>query len=83
LLLPFSGTIIGLLTYILLKGELFALQATISSTTPFAFAAVSGLMGLFSEQAFSKLKQVFETLFTSPEKGADQSEPIDRPKPTS
>jgi hypothetical protein len=34
-------------------------------------AAISGLMGMFSEQAALKLKQVFEQLFTSPEKGED------------
>jgi hypothetical protein len=81
LLLPVSGAIIGLLTYLLLRGGLFALQATTSTTTPFAFAAVSGLMGLFSEQAITKLKQIFEQLFTPPPKGADQSNPVDQSKP--
>jgi hypothetical protein len=81
LLQPLGGAIIGLLTYLLIRGGLLALQATTEETTPFAFAAISGLMGLFSEQAILKLKQVFEQLFTPPEKGKDQSKPTEEAKP--
>ena len=81
LLLPLAGGIIGFLAYLLVRGGLLALQATTTETTPYAFAAVSGLMGLFSEQAISKLKQVFEQLFTPAEKGKDTSEPTEEVKP--
>jgi hypothetical protein len=67
----------------LLNGGLLALQATTSQTTPFAFAAVSALMGLFSEQAVTKLKQVFEQLFAPPPEGKDSSKPATQPQQTS
>jgi hypothetical protein len=38
---------------------------------PIGFAAVSGLVGMFSEQAIRKLKDVAETLFAKLEPGKD------------
>ena len=39
------------------------------------FGAVAALVGLFSPQAADKLKQVFETLFTTAETGKDHTPP--------
>lgn len=80
LLLPFSGAIVGLLTYLLIRGGLLALQATTTAASAaFVYAAVSGLMGLFSEQAVSKFKSVFQELFTQTEKGKDYAAPTEQP----
>jgi hypothetical protein len=81
LLLPFAGAIIGLLTYLLIRAGLLALQATTTGASLYTFVATSGLMGLFSEQAISKLKQVFEELFITPKEGKDSSKPTDQTEP--
>ena len=63
-LLPFEGAILGLVFYLVVRGGFLSLQATGKDINPFAFAALAGLVGLFSEQALEKLKKVSETLWT-------------------
>lgn len=62
ILLPFVGTTLGLVFYLVVRGGFFAPQATVEHTSPFGFAALASLVGMFSEQAVLKLKQVAETL---------------------
>jgi hypothetical protein len=69
-LIPFVGAIIGTLIFIVLRAGLIT-GAGVAQSDPFGFAAVAGLVGLFSGQAAEKLKQVFETIFASPEAGAE------------
>lgn len=71
ILLPFGGSILGLVFYLAIRGGFFSPNATIEQTSPYGFAALSALVGLFSQQAILKLKQVFETLLTKTPKGDD------------
>ncbi len=71
ILLPFVGTTLGLLFYFVIRGGFFSASAESDVTSPFGFAALAGLVGLFSEQAVLKLKQVAETLLAKAPKGEE------------
>jgi len=71
LLLPFAGAILAVIFYFVVRGGFFSPQASFEFTSPFGFAALSSLVGLFSTQATLKLKEVAETIFTKPGAGAD------------
>lgn len=71
MLLPFVGTTLGLVFYFVVRGGFFSPEATIQQTNPFGFAALAGLVGMFSEQAVLKLKELAETLLAKPRPGAD------------
>lgn len=71
ILLPFVGTTLGLVFYLAIRGGFFSPQATVQQTSPFGFAALAGLVGMFSEQAVLKLKQVAETLLIEAPEGED------------
>jgi hypothetical protein len=73
-LLPLIGGILGVLVYLVFRGGLLQSDAA-SALNPIGFAAVSGLVGMFSEQAIRKLKDVAETLFTKTKSGEDSIEP--------
>jgi hypothetical protein len=81
MLLPFTGALLAAIFYIAVRGG-FVPQSTLpSGTSPYAFAALGSLVGLFSQQAILKLKQVAETVFSKVEPGKDHVEPP--PKVTS
>jgi hypothetical protein len=69
--LPFVGATLGIIFYLVVRGGFFSPQATIDQTMPFSFVAIAALVGMFSEAAISKLKEVAETLLKAPEKGDD------------
>lgn len=71
ILLPFVGATLSLVFYFVIRGGFFSPEATPKETSPFGFAALAGLVGMFSEQAVLKLKDVAETLLTKPRPGAD------------
>lgn len=71
LLLPFAGSTLGLVFYVLIKAGFFSTQAAASSANPFGFVAVAALVGMFSQQAALKLQDIAETIFTKPEPGKD------------
>jgi hypothetical protein len=75
ILLPFVGSTLGLVFYFVIRGGFFSPSATIEQTSPFGFAALAGLVGMFTEQAVLKLKQVAETLLAEPQEGADHVKP--------
>ncbi|HWH61492.1 MAG TPA: IPT/TIG domain-containing protein [Terriglobales bacterium] len=68
-LLPVGGGILAMLFYFVVRGGFFSSQSTVEQTSPFAFAAFSGLVGMFSTQAVEKLKQVAATVFTQAPQG--------------
>jgi hypothetical protein len=70
ILLPVIGALLGLIFYITIRGGLFP-QATIQQTSPFAFVAISALVGLFSVQAALKLQDIAETVFTKAGEGRE------------
>ncbi|MEJ2264150.1 MAG: hypothetical protein P8X95_11935 [Anaerolineales bacterium] len=71
ILRPFVGATLALVFYLVIRGGFFSPGATIQDTSPFGFAALAALVGMFSEQAVLKLKEVAETLLTSPKPGED------------
>ncbi|MEO6444365.1 MAG: hypothetical protein ABIZ91_17705 [Gemmatimonadaceae bacterium] len=70
LALPVEGALLSAVMYLLIRAGFVGLQGT-TDVSPYGFAGAGALIGLFSQPAVLKLKQVAETLFTSPPKGAD------------
>jgi hypothetical protein len=71
ILQPFAGTGLAVVFYVVVRGGFFSPQTTVQQTSPFGFAALAALVGLFSEQAVLKLKDVAEMVFAKPAPGAD------------
>jgi hypothetical protein len=69
-----------MLFYFVVRGGFFSSQSTINDTSPFAFAAFSGLVGMFSPQAVEKLRQIATTVFASPPEAEDHVERATAPK---
>jgi hypothetical protein len=76
LLQPFCGAALAVLFYFIVRGGFFSAQAGSAQTSPLGFCALACLVGLFSEQALLKLKQVAETVFMTVEHGKDSSPPV-------
>ncbi|HYJ04871.1 MAG TPA: hypothetical protein VEX43_07040 [Chthoniobacterales bacterium] len=79
LVMPFAGSALSVMFYFVIRGGFFSPQSDFSQTSPFGFAALSAMVGLFSEQAVLKLKQVAETVLSKPEQGADPTTPQNEP----
>lgn len=69
-LVIFLGAIISTITYIVLRAGLIGGDGTVEGNT-WGFAAVSALVGLFNAQAASKLKAIFESIFSQTAAGSD------------
>ncbi len=74
-LLPLIGALFATIFYVVLRGGLLTVQTSSTSLNVYGFAAVGALVGLFSEQAAAKLKDVFSAMFSPAEKGADHVTP--------
>lgn len=70
-LLPFVGAAIAFVFYVVVRGGFFSPSSSFSETSPFGFAAMAAVVGMFSTQAILKLKQVAETMLTRPVPGED------------
>jgi len=57
------GAILSLIFYFVLRGGLFSPQVSVSETNPFGFVAVAGMVGMFSDKAAEKLKELADSLF--------------------
>jgi hypothetical protein len=70
---PVVGAALATITYVVARGGLIVVTTQTSSDTvnPFGFAAIGGLVGLFSNQAAEWLKRIFEQVFTAAPKGKD------------
>jgi hypothetical protein len=68
---PLTGASLSLIVYFVVRAGF--LPAAVSSTGPnyVGFAAIAGLVGLFSDAAVLKLKSVAEEIFTKPKPGDD------------
>ena len=64
LLLPLIGALGGTVFYVILRAGLFSPSSSIDQASPFGFSAVAALVGLFSEQAMEKLRDVAANIFT-------------------
>lgn len=73
--LPILGATMATVFYLVIRGGFFSPQSEISDTSPFGFAALAALIGMFTEQAAEKLKQITETIFATAPKGADHAGP--------
>ncbi len=73
--LPVLGAAMATIFYLVVRGGFFSPQSSTSDTSPFGFAAVAVLVGMFTEQAAMKLKQILETLLAEAPKGTDQAGP--------
>jgi hypothetical protein len=71
---PFAGSALAMIFYVVVRGGFFSPQTTPENTSPFGFAALAALVGLFSEQAVLKLKRVAETVLERPTPGADTTQ---------
>jgi len=69
LLQPFAGAILSVVFYFVVRGGFFSPQSGFEQTSPFGFAAMAAMVGLFSEQAVLKLQEIAETLLTKPAPG--------------
>jgi hypothetical protein len=81
LLLPLCGATLAVLFYLIVRGGFFSPRAGSTQTSPFGFCAFACLVGLFSEQAVLKLKQLAETVFVTAERGKDANPPAAEGKP--
>ena len=75
LLFPIIGALAGTVFYLVLRAGLFSPSSSVTTVSPFGFAAVAVLAGLFSEQAMEKLKQVASQLFAERPVGEDHLGP--------
>lgn len=71
LLQPLIGALISTVFYLVIRGGFFSAESRPSDTSPYGFAAVGALVGMFSVQAILKLKAVFETLLMPAAHGKD------------
>jgi hypothetical protein len=69
--MPFAGSALALVFYLLVRGGFFSPQSSFQQTSPFGFAAFAALIGMFSSQAVLKLKDVAEVLLSKPQSGAN------------
>jgi len=70
-MLPFAGSALALVFYLVVRGGFFSPQSSFQQTSPFGFAAFAALIGMFSSQAVLKLKDVAEVLLSKPLAGAN------------
>jgi hypothetical protein len=68
LYLPIIGSLLAIILYIIVRAGFLA-GAAVDASSPFGFAALGALAGLFSDQGVKKLRDVFEVLLTKAEEG--------------
>jgi hypothetical protein len=71
--LPVLGASMATIFYLVVRGGFFSPQSEISDTSPFGFAALGVLIGMFTEQAAVKLKEILETFLSQAPKGTDHA----------
>jgi len=71
LLRPVVGVTLALVFYLVIRGGFFSSSAETGAVNPLSFTALAGLVGMFSEQAVLKLKNIAETVFVEPPRGDD------------
>jgi hypothetical protein len=70
-MLPFLGAAISVIFYLIVRGGFFSPTAEVVDTSPFGFAALGALIGMFTEEAVRKLKNVAGTVLTTAEQGKE------------
>ena len=70
-LLPIVGALAGTVFYLVLRAGLFSPSTSVQQASPFGFAAISILAGLFSPQAFEKLRALASQVFSEAPASSD------------
>lgn len=69
---PVEGAVMALAFYFVLRGGLIGTNASnLDAISAHGISAIAVLVGMFSQQAVAKLKEVAETLFTKPQDTGD------------
>jgi hypothetical protein len=71
---PFGASVLAVVFYLVIRGGFFSADAGSQHTSPFGFVALSAMVGMFSEQAVLKLKEIAETLLSKPPTGKDREQ---------
>jgi hypothetical protein len=79
IVVPIVGSMMAVVFYLVLRGGLFSSTTTVADTSPFGFAGIAALVGMFIQQSAEKLKEVFNTILTTPQRGGDA---VDTPSTT-
>lgn len=66
--LPILGGMMSIIFFMVLQAGLIANSALSQTVNPYGVAALSALVGLFTDEATRKLAEVFKTLFATKEK---------------
>lgn len=82
-LMPVLGAGVATVVYLIFRGGLTTGPAATEAVNPYFFAAVSALVGIFTEQAMEMLKNVAAQVFHDAPKGADTVDSGDTPGPES
>ncbi len=75
LLLPVVGSLAATVFYLVLRAGLFSPSTSVDQASPFGFAAIAILAGLFSPQAFEKLRLIATDVFAKSPTGQDHVPP--------
>jgi hypothetical protein len=59
---PIQGAVLAVVVYFALRGGLLGTDSS-TPLNPYGLAAIAGLVGLFTRQAFQKMEKVFNTLW--------------------
>jgi hypothetical protein len=73
-LLPLVAGSLATVFYLVIRAGLFSPSTATQQVSPYGFAALAALVGLFSEQAVKKLQDVSSTLLAPAPKGKDHLE---------
>jgi hypothetical protein len=68
---PILGAAMATLLYFLVRAGFFSPSASTTEASPYGFAALAALAGLFSDHAAEKLKKIASELFQDPPQGRD------------
>lgn len=70
---PFIGVALAVIFYFVVRGGFLSAGADASDTSPYGFAALAGLVGMFSKQATDKLEELFSDLLVTRNSGGDHT----------
>ncbi len=72
---PLTSGLLGAMIYLVIRGGFFSGMSTISDTSPYTFAAVAALVGMFHRETAVKLREIFQIVFTKAESPDNNPEP--------
>jgi len=78
LMYPFIGAALAMIFYLAVRGGFLAATTSSADINLFGLVAISGLVGMFSKQATSKLGEVFTTMFKT-DKEDELKDKLDKP----